>query len=279
MGKIRVKTIGVAELEETEKTKAKTRQEAKKAKSASRRTVKGAHGGERLVSMAPTEKELAQIEVSPITETPQKEEKRGTRPPRRRSQRYLTLKKLVDPNRLYPAEEAIKLVKKTSKTRFNGTIEVHLNTQEKGIRGTVTLPHGVGKPVRVAIADEKLISEIEQGKINFDILVAHPEMMPKLAKVGKILGPRGLMPNPKDGTITNDPQKLTLNVAKGEIQFKTEPQAPLIHQVIGKADFTEKTLLENLRALVLAVGKNKIRQVTLSSTMGPGIKVDFNSLS
>ena len=174
------------------------------------------------------------------------------------------------------------MVKETSLTRFDGTVELHVNLtpavlgdakDKKDFRGSVTLPHGTGKEVRVAIADDKIVSEVEKGVINFDILVAHPSMMPKLAKVARTLGPKGLMPNPKNGTVTPDPEKRAKELSHGQVNFKTEPNNPIIHMAVGKVSFDDKKLMDNVTAVLDAIGHSKIVKVTLSSTMGPGIKV------
>ena len=148
---------------------------------------------------------------------------------------------------------------------------------EKGLRGNVSLPHGTGKKIRVAIADsdtiEKIVSEVEKGKIGFDALVAHPSVMPKLARIAKFLGPKGLMPNPKNGTISPTPEKVAKKLETGEINWKTESDFPIIHLVIGKLSFKDNQLAENYSALVKSIGPTKIKNVTLKSTMSPGIKV------
>lgn len=278
MGKIRVKTLGVPKTEKKEKEKAKARQEAK---SASRRIAKGAHGGERLTSMAPTEEELEKIAL-PAEEEPKLEaeaetkesEPKITKKTHIRSARYMTLKKAVDSSRLYSLSEAVALLKKTSNTKFEQAAEAHINTHGKGIRGTVNLPHGAGKEIQVAVADDKLIAEISQGKINFDVLLATPPMMPKLAAVAKILGPKGLMPNPKTGTIVDEPADAMKKFQKGSISFKTEQNAPLIHAIFGRSSQRENELEENLKALINAVDSKNIQKITICSTMGPGIKVN-----
>ncbi len=165
--------------------------------------------------------------------------------------------------------QAIDLVKKNSFSKFDGTVEVVLNVTDKGLRGNVTLPHGTGKTIRVRIADDDLISN---PVINFDILVAHPSMMPKLAKIAKILGPKGLMPNPKTGTIGEDPEKIAANLAKSA-SWRTQPDFPIVHSIIGKVSFENKKLEENFEALIKSVGKEKIKSVFLKPTMGPSIKV------
>ncbi|MBI1918999.1 50S ribosomal protein L1, partial [Candidatus Microgenomates bacterium] len=122
---------------------------------------------------------------------------------------------------------------------------------------------------------DELIEEVQGGKINFDILLAHPSIMGKLAKVAKILGPRGLMPNPKAGTISENPEETAQKFAKGQIQFKTEAQAPIMHLSIGKLSMKDDELTDNIRALLTSIGSAKIKNITLKSTMSPGIKVSI----
>ncbi len=187
--------------------------------------------------------------------------------------KYLAVRALVDPKKTYSDSEAIALVKKTSYSSFDGAVEVHLNVTDKNLRGSVVLPHGTGKEVRVKIADDALITDLEKsGKIDFDILVAEPSMMPKLAKVAKILGPRGLMPNPKTNTIGENPIQLA-KILSSSISWKTQPDFPIIHSIIGKVSFENKELEENLAALLKSVGKDKIKSVFLKATMGPSIKI------
>ncbi|MEK7166492.1 MAG: 50S ribosomal protein L1, partial [Patescibacteria group bacterium] len=170
-------------------------------------------------------------------------------------------------------------------TRFDATVEAHfainkeLLTKEKyTLSGRTILPHGTGKKKIVKIADDDLIAKIASGVIDFDILVSPPELMPKLAKVARILGPKGLMPNPKNGTVSPDPQKRAKELEGGEINWKTEPDQPLIHHAVGKVSFTPKKLSENILSLVKSIDKNKLVKLTLSSSMGPGIKVDLSTL-
>ncbi len=222
------------------------------------------------------------------------------------SKRYNELKKLVDPKKVYSPEEAAELVKKTSTTKFDASIEVHINLGidvKKGdqqVRSTIIFPHSIGKSKKIIafvpadkekdakeagadiVGGEELISEIAStGKINFDVAVATPDMMPKLAKVAKILGPTGLMPNPKTDTVGANVKKLVEDLKKGKVAFKNDTTGN-IHQTIGKASLGSKELVENLNVLMEAVKKNKpasakgtyINSVTLASTMGPGVKVD-----
>ena len=273
MGKIRIKTLG-SDAEKAQKEHDKTRREEKKKRLVHLANLKG---GQKLVDMTdlstPTPETEIREEETPTT--PEETKKKAKIKQKKRSTRYLEAKKLIDPGKLYSLDEALSLIKKTNLSRFDGAVEVHLNTTEKGIRGQVSLPHGTGKQIRVAIADDELLAEIEKGKINFDILVSNPTMMAKLAKVAKILGPKGLMPNPKSGSISQDPEKLAKSLSSGQIQFKTETEAPIIHLVIGKTSFFDKDLEDNFKALIAAIGSLKIKTAYLKATMSPAVKVNF----
>lgn len=287
MGKIRVKTLGIEELEEKQKKELKKRKESK---SASRRTAKapGLKGGERVVTVGPSEEELEKTATTEIQKADfgvsepsvssmvaRKVSKQRAKPSRKRSPRYLTAKTLVE-GKKYPLAEALELLKKLKTAKFDETVELHINTLEKGVSGSLILPHGGGKKLRIAVADDKLIAEIEKDKIDFDVLLATPAMMPKLAKVAKFLGPRGLMPNPKNGTITEKPQDLAKKYEGGQINFRTESKAPAIHLTVGKLSFENQKLLENIKTVLSAIQASRIRSVTLKSTMSPGIKLQLD---
>lgn len=274
MGKIRVTALGDETLEQKHKQEIKKRKEEKK-------LVKGAKGGERVVSVGPSEEELAKMETleKAKSEKPQEEKPKKKvlvkKPKHVRSKKYQEVKKLVDRTKKYKLADALELLPKLRISSFDETVELHINTTTQGISGTVTLPHGTGKTIRVAIADDKIVSEVEKGKINFDVLLAIPAMMPKLAKIAKFLGPRGLMPNPKNGTLTNDPEKMAENFTKGQIRFKTEAKSPLMHLVLGKLSFGPKKLTENINTIIKAIKKENIKNTVLKSTMSPGIKIDL----
>lgn len=203
----------------------------------------------------------------------------------------------------YLLEEAVKKVKKASKEKFDASVEAHfrlgidLSKSDQQVRGSVVLPYGTGKNVRIVVFTTKvkeakkagadlvggkeLIDKIlKSGKCDFDVVLATPEIMKDLAKAGKVLGPKGLMPNPKDGTITQDIAKTISNLKKGKITFKTD-SGGIIHQVIGKVSFEDEKLIENFKALYKAIIKAKpartkkefIKSITLASSMGPGIRV------
>lgn len=221
------------------------------------------------------------------------------------SKRFNGLQKLVDPKKSYPLAEAVELVKKTAGTKFDATIELHVRLgidPKKGdqqVRGTIALPHGTGKSKRIAafvtgekakeateagadlVGAEELIDQIAKtGKIDFDVAVATPDMMPKMAKAAKILGPKGLMPNPKTETVSANVKKMIEDLKKGKVAFKNDDTANL-HIAVGKASFDAQKISENVAAALDTIQRAKpaaskgtyLMNVTLTSSMGPGVKV------
>lgn len=223
---------------------------------------------------------------------------------RKHSKKYRKAAELVEKEKYYSAEEAISLIKKTSATKFDSSVEIHIRlginpaAGDQQVRGTVVLPEGTGKTKKVAVvcgpdkekeaktadADkvggDSLISEIEKGKLDFDILVATPDMMAKIGKLGKILGTKGLMPNPKSGTVTPDVAKAVKELKTSRVEFKVDKNA-IVHQVIGKVSFDKKKLEANYNAFMDAIRHAKpsgakgtyIRSISVATTMGPGIKI------
>lgn len=224
--------------------------------------------------------------------------------------KYNEAAKLVDRATLYDPADAIALVKKTAGAKFDETVEIHIRTgcdgrhAEEQIRGAVVLPNGTGKTVKVLVfakgdklneaeaagADyvggEELIPKIQNdGWLDFDVVVATPDMMGVVGRLGKVLGPKGLMPNPKAGTVTMDVTKAIADIKAGKIEYRLDKQN-IVHCPIGKASFSEEKLNENFEALMEAIKKAKpsslkgqyLRSVTLSSTMGPGVKVNVMKL-
>jgi large subunit ribosomal protein L1 len=264
MGKIRVKSFGDQEEE----------------KKAIRRSEKRAGEKEQKNSAKTTEEAAASTEIVspelPIEEEKTEKKKKSKFTKQRdnfRSQNYLAKVVLIDPKQLYSISEGLKLLDQAHMAKFDETVELHINTLNPGVSGSMTLPNGTGKITKVVIADDAVIAEIEKGKINFDILVAHPSMMPKLAKVAKILGPRGLMPNPKNGTISPNPETIAKKYEGGLLNFKTESKAPIIHLSVGKLSLGAEKLEENITTALQAVKKSNISNVTLKSSMSPGIKL------
>lgn len=215
----------------------------------------------------------------------------------------------VDRLKLHALDEAVKLVKSGAKAKFDETVEISMNLgvdprhADQMVRGVVALPHGTGKSVRVAVfakdakADEAreagadivgaddLMQEIQDGRMDFDRVIATPDMMALVGRLGKVLGPRGLMPNPKLGTVTADVAAAVTAAKAGQVEFRVE-RAGIVHAGIGKASFSEEQLLANATAFVDAINRAKpsgakgtyVKRVALSSTMGPGVKVDTAAL-
>ena len=227
---------------------------------------------------------------------------------RKRSKKYTEAVSKIEKNKVYSKEEAVKLVKETSISKFDGSVEValrlNLDTKktDQQLRGAIVLPKGTGKSVRVLViakgenakkaeaagadyvGDVDMIEKIEKENwFEFDTMIATPDMMPLLGKIGRVLGPRGLMPNPKTGTVTVDVEKAINEVKAGRVEYRTDSFGN-VHGIIGKVSFNEADLLENLNAFVGAIIKVKpatvkgdyIKNISISSTMGPGIKVENN---
>lgn len=230
--------------------------------------------------------EQSDIELSKQTK---KAQKPGKAKPR--SKKYQEMVKDLDKTQTYPLNEAIELIKKSSYSKFTGSLEAHINTSQTGIRGLVSLPFASGKKLTilafgstpskdfaeqegVILGDDEIIEEISKGKVNFDLVITTPEWMAKLAKTAKILGPRGLMPNPKNGTITSDLKKAVEGFQTGKTEYKTEAKSPILHMNLGKLDQPTEELAANAKALLLILGKSRIKKVTLSPTMGPSVKVN-----
>lgn len=286
MGKIRVKTIGDEKQEKKDQKKAEARALAKKAKEEAE-ARKAAEESETPAIEEPVEKQEAVAdEAAPVEKKRTKKEKFAKSKEQTRSASYVATAQKIDQNKKYKLAEAVSLLPSLKRAKFDETVELHINTTEKGISGTVTLPHGTGKQIRVVIANqsedpkavEELIKKIEAGSIDFDILIATPDTMPKLAKVARTLGPRGLMPNPKNGTVTPKPDEAAKKFAGGQMQFKTESKFPIVHMIVGKLSFEEKQLQDNIKTAIQAVNLKKIRNVTVKSTMSPAIKLDTASL-
>lgn len=264
MGKIRTRTIGIEEVENKQKKAQKLRAEEKKLKK----------GKTEKVTEEKEEKKPVQVKEEKAAA---KAKKKAT-VARTRGKRYVEVKKLVDRSKLYSLKEAVKLIEKMKSAKFDESVELHLNVDEKGLKGEVELPHSTGKTIKITIVDDKVLSDIERGKIDFDVLVTHPSYMPKLARFAKILGPKGLMPNPKAGTISPNPEEVAKKYSKGGLRWKTEAKFPLVHQMIGKISAGEKPLTENAEKFLDSVGINHIKSAFIKSTMSPSVKLDPQKL-
>lgn len=227
----------------------------------------------------------------------------------KKGKKYLEAVSKVDKTRIYTLDEAVKLVKETSVSKFDGSVEIamrlNLDTRksDQQLRGAIVLPNGTGKEKKVLViakgdnakaakeagadyvGDTDMLEKIEKENwLDFDVMIATPDMMPLLGKLGKVLGPKGLMPNPKTGTVTTDVKKAVSDVKKGRVEYKTDSYGN-VHALVGKVSFTEEALMENIKAFVAVILKSKpsvvkgvyVKNVALSTTMGPGIKLDINS--
>lgn len=227
----------------------------------------------------------------------------------KKGKKYLDAKNKVEKGKLYSLEEAVKLAKETSTTKFDSTIEIavrlNLDTRknDQQLRGAIVLPHGTGKSKKVLVlakgdaakqavdagadyvGDTDMITKIEKENwFDFDVIIATPEMMPLLGKLGKVLGPKGLMPNPKTGTVTTDTKKAVEDVKKGRVEYRTDSYAN-VHAIVGKSSFDDEKLVDNIKAFMNVIIKSKpqaakgayLKSISLASTMGPGIKVSLNA--
>lgn len=226
----------------------------------------------------PAEPEYKPIEgsvIKPDTETAAvKTPAKHKRVKQGRSKRYLEAKTKLK-NQAYSILEAIKILREISLTKFDPSVELHLNLNIDKLAVDVQLPHGSGKSLKVEVASDKTLVKLNDNKIDFDILIAAPQMMPKLAKYAKLLGPKGLMPNPKNGTISPDPEAAAKKFAGGLTHYKSEPKAPLIHLVIGKLSFKDDQLIDNLKTIISAVKPSNIAAAYLCSSMSPSIKLEI----
>tara|TARA_Y100001970_G_C13863204_1_gene665208 strand:- start:54 stop:743 length:690 start_codon:yes stop_codon:yes gene_type:complete len=227
----------------------------------------------------------------------------------KKNKNYKKLIEIMDHEKIYEPMDAIKLLKENSYTKFIETLEIAINLgidpnkTEQNVRGMISLPKGTGKNIIVAVmakgdklqeakdagadilGEKELVETISSGKIEFDLLIATPDMMPAIGKVAKILGPKGLMPNPKLGTVTQDIKTAVVNAKAGQVQYKND-KGGIIHAGIGKMNFSENDLMENLKAFYLTVSKSKpdtvkgsfIKKVTIASTMGFGLQINATSL-
>jgi large subunit ribosomal protein L1 len=225
----------------------------------------------------------------------------------KRSKAYRAAAEKIDAGTLYSPAQAVRLAKETSRTKYDATVEVAMRLgvdprkADQMVRGTVNLPHGTGKTARVlvfatgdraeqaraagadVVGDDSLIEEVQNGRLDFDAVVATPDLMGKVGRLGRVLGPRGLMPNPKTGTVTADVAKAVSDIKGGKIEFRVDRNANL-HFIIGKVSFSEQQLVENYAAALEEVLRLKpsaakgryVRKATMATTMGPGIPVDPN---
>lgn len=223
-----------------------------------------------------TEAREANTEVETVaeaTETPVEETSTVKRTAKVRGKKYLAAKKKVDSTKFYTLSPAVKLVKETSISKFDGKIEAHLTATEEGNLGEISFPHLETASKKIVILNDTILAEIKEGKVDFDILIATPVTMPKLLPFARVLGPKGLMPNPKNGTLTDKPEEAVKKLSVAKAVIKTEKKAPVVHIVVGKVSQPEAELEANVAELIKVVKPQHIKKLALCATMGPCVKV------
>lgn len=224
----------------------------------------GLKGGQK-VKMVDTESVLPE---STDTNTSKKATKEKVR-----SKKYHESKAKIETGRAYSTEQAIKLVKETSYSKFDGTMELHLVVKKVGTSVQVNLPHSAGRTKKIEVASDETIEKLKKGTINFDILVATADMMPKLVPFARLLGPKGLMPNPKNGTLVADAKKAS-NFSAGTVTIKTEKEAPLVHTVVGKNSQDDAEIKANIETILKSLGGSRqIVKAYIKSSMSPSVKI------
>lgn len=262
MGKIRTRILGLADIEKQQKVDQKERSEEKKAVDEVKATNET------------TSAEASAVKVKKAPKAEEKKEAKANVSKKVRGKKYkAAVKKLGDTKKMKLAE-AVELLKKAKYVSFDESVDLHMNVEKTGLRGEVALPHSTGKTVRVAIVSDIVLEQLANGKIEFDVLITHPSFMSKLARFAKILGPKGMMPNPKAGTVSTTPEEVAKKFMKGTLRWKTEPKFPIIHQLIGKLSYESKILTENAQAFINAVGKSQIKSMFIASSMGPSIEIE-----
>ncbi|OGM15269.1 hypothetical protein A2V56_03985 [Candidatus Woesebacteria bacterium RBG_19FT_COMBO_42_9] len=272
MGKTKTSFVDteVAELTGKEAYEKKRQEKAKKEadKKPQKVHIAGLKGGQRIKT----------IEIEPAVEQESekvKEQEKKNKKEKVRSKKYKAARAKVDKSKTYSLSDAIALAKETSYSNFDGSIELHLVVKKIGTSANVTLPHQAGREKKVEVANEETIKKLADGKIDFDVLLATPEMMPKLISFARVLGPRGLMPNPKNGTLITEAKKAK-DFSVSSLSLKTEKEAPLIHTVVGKVSQKDEELIANSQAIFKALGGDKqIVKAFAKASMGPSVKVSI----
>lgn len=199
--------------------------------------------------------------------------------PRKRSRSYTAMAKGLSREDTHEIKESVEILSRIAKSTKIKTVELTINTRETGLRGEIKLPHSTGKEVRIAIFSPEVEEKINSGSIDFDMLLATPADMPKLARFAKTLGPKGLMPNPKSGTVTADPEKRAKELAAGgTLPYKTEAKSPIIHLSLGNITQNEQDLIDNVSEVLRAVGPSKIKSAFLSCTHTPSVRLSLSSI-
>jgi len=225
----------------------------------------------------PTKEEKVEEAKEEIAEEAEKVAKKIVA--RKRSNKYKAMAKQVKKEELYSVKEAVETLAKLAKSTKLKTVELHLNTRETGLRGELRLPHSTGKDVKIAIFSDEVAAKITANNIDFDMLLCTPADMPKIARFAKVLGPKGLMPNPKSGTVTEHPEKRATELASGgTLPYKTEAKFPIIHLNLGSIAQKSDDLVDNITEAIRSIGVTKIKTVYLSCTHTPSVKLAFSNI-
>jgi len=211
--------------------------------------------------------------VEETTETTESTSVGKIKAAKKRSKKYSTAKAKIDVNKFYSLAEAVKLVKDTSLSKFEGKVEAHVTIFDIGNIGEINFPHLETASKKVVILNDTILAEIQDGKVNFDILIATPATMPKLLPLARVLGPKGLMPNPKNGTLTDKPEESLKKLSAAKTNLKTEKKAPVLHTIVGKISQKDEEIIDNIKELIKVVKANKIKKLVLCATIGPSVKV------
>jgi large subunit ribosomal protein L1 len=301
MGKKRVAVLGDVFSEEVTRKKKDIKRQQKalrhgqkieeQIKETSLKSVKapGMKGGERTINasgdaleeLERVQAKQQQVAVQTQIEATTSEASTRERRAHARSSKYQSYRAKHHRTDTQPLNQALEYIRESNLAKFTASLELHLNLIKKHTvsNQTVDLPHGTGKTKKVAVLNDQVLKDIEAGKLDFDVLLASPDQMKDLVKHARVLGPRGLMPNPKNGTVTPDPTATAQQFASASrLELKIERKAPLLHAVIGKLDMTDDQLSENLSSVITSIGKKHIQTAYLCSTMSPSIRVDLGSI-
>ncbi len=259
MGKVKPRLIGDTEIEEKQKKE-------QKAKAMEKKMLK-----------KKDEKNVEEVSEVVVEKKEKKSSTKSSAPKAAaiKGKKYQEAKKMVEAGKFYSLNEAIAILKMMKLVKFDQSVELHFTVDETGLKGEVELPFSTGKVVRVKVVDDSVLNDLEKGKIEFDVLVTHPSFMPRLAKFAKVLGPKGLMPNPKAGTVSTKPEDVVKKFEKGMLRWKTEAKFPLVHQMIGKISSKESDLIANAEKFIGAVGKSHIQSAYIKTTMSPSVKLEL----
>lgn len=226
----------------------------------------------------PTKEDLKETEIAEEAAEEKKEVKKIVAP-RKRSNKYLRLAKQIKKEELYTVSEAVDILAKLAKSTKLKTCELHLNTRETGLRGELKLPHSTGKEIKIAIFSDALAEKITAGQLDFDMLLCTPADMPKIARYAKLLGPKGLMPNPKSGTVTEHPEERAKQLASGgTLPYKTEAKFPIIHLNLGPITQKGEDLVENINEALRSINVTKVKSAYLSCTHTPSVKLHISNI-